>query len=373
MRTSCRPQRGVSLVEALVALGVMAFGMLGLVGMQATMRMNSDIAKQRSEAVRLTQTNIEARRSYDTMAAYGAVAAAAGVASGANATYEWEILVPPAVASPPLKTIVATATWQDRAGNDQMVQLQTSLAGTPPELGAAISVPGSGTSRKPRGRAPGIPPEAVNQGDGTSRFVPPAIGSNPPVAWVFDNVSGYIIKLCDETFTTCTSTNLLPLTGYMRFASAPTPSEAEMPTGTAVAVGVKVETSSPSTATVVCAVSPPTTGPGGFVAYYCALPLTTTEPFTWSGQSLVYDAAGKVATESTDVDPTHFRVCRYTPTAASGPQAHPSVYTDVAVPLSSQNFLLIPAGDNTNVYQCPTDSVSTTPYVDGMTADHQPL
>ncbi|MDP1533833.1 MAG: prepilin-type N-terminal cleavage/methylation domain-containing protein, partial [Rubrivivax sp.] len=44
-------QQGVSLIEAVVALAVLAFGMLGLVGVQATLRGNADIAKQRAEAV----------------------------------------------------------------------------------------------------------------------------------------------------------------------------------------------------------------------------------------------------------------------------------------------------------------------------------
>ena len=50
---SFRPlQRGISLVEALVAMLVMSFGMLAIVGLQATLRLNADVAKQRAEAVR---------------------------------------------------------------------------------------------------------------------------------------------------------------------------------------------------------------------------------------------------------------------------------------------------------------------------------
>ena len=48
-------QRGVSLVEAIVAMAVMAFGMMAIVGLQTTLRQNSDIAKQRSEAVRIAR------------------------------------------------------------------------------------------------------------------------------------------------------------------------------------------------------------------------------------------------------------------------------------------------------------------------------
>ncbi len=62
-----RAQRGVSLVEALVALAVMAFGMMAIVGVQSTMRQNADIAKQRSEAVRIAQEAIERWRAYSVL------------------------------------------------------------------------------------------------------------------------------------------------------------------------------------------------------------------------------------------------------------------------------------------------------------------
>ena len=60
--------RGVSLIEALVALAVMSFGMLGVVGMQATLRYNADVSKQRSEAVRLAQEEVERWRSFSVLA-----------------------------------------------------------------------------------------------------------------------------------------------------------------------------------------------------------------------------------------------------------------------------------------------------------------
>jgi Tfp pilus assembly protein PilV len=56
--------RGVSLVEALVSLAVMSFGMLGVVGVQATLRYNAEVSKQRSEAVRIGQEEMESLRSF---------------------------------------------------------------------------------------------------------------------------------------------------------------------------------------------------------------------------------------------------------------------------------------------------------------------
>src|SRR3990167_8251582 len=58
---------GVSLVEALVALAVMAFCMLALVGVQSTMRLNSDLSKQRTEATRIASEEIERLRSFSSV------------------------------------------------------------------------------------------------------------------------------------------------------------------------------------------------------------------------------------------------------------------------------------------------------------------
>ena len=62
-------QRGVSLIEAIVAMAVMAFGMMAVVGLHTTLRQNSDIAKQRSEAVRIAEEAIEQWRAFSIMGA----------------------------------------------------------------------------------------------------------------------------------------------------------------------------------------------------------------------------------------------------------------------------------------------------------------
>src|SRR5437899_474369 len=57
-------ERGFTLLEALIALLVMAFGMLALVGMQSMLSRNADAAKQRTEAMRLVQEKMECLRSF---------------------------------------------------------------------------------------------------------------------------------------------------------------------------------------------------------------------------------------------------------------------------------------------------------------------
>src|SRR5215510_2158450 len=95
---SKRLSRGVSLIEAMVAVAVMAFGMLTVVGVQSTLRLNGDIAKQRSEATRIAQETLEQNRGFEVIESADAApgqTAWASIATGSqdvtlstsNATY----------------------------------------------------------------------------------------------------------------------------------------------------------------------------------------------------------------------------------------------------------------------------------------------
>ena len=53
-RPPCRSARGVALIEALVGLLIFSFGVLGLIGLQATMSKAQTGAKFRADASNLT-------------------------------------------------------------------------------------------------------------------------------------------------------------------------------------------------------------------------------------------------------------------------------------------------------------------------------
>ena len=215
-------RRGVSLVEALVALAVMAFGMLALVGVQATMRLNSDVAKQRGEATRIATEEIEKLRGFRTVAVVANEAAYDsydGMASGTpayaaaggigNTTYTITRTVITA-AGMPHKSIAVRVNWTDRSNQAQFVTLETAISGTNPALAGLLAViPTASATNQRSGRAASIPPPAVDLGDGRSAFKPFDTGT---VAWIFDNLTGVITSRCTGIATAQTGITLTDLT-----------------------------------------------------------------------------------------------------------------------------------------------------------------
>jgi type IV pilus modification protein PilV len=223
-RARRRAQAGFTLIEALVALLVMSFGMLALAGMQIAMTRGSDVAKQRSEAVRLAQLKMEELRSYDglnpsasTTYTYSAnvVSNMAGeticpsptcvapLDSATNTTFtrQWFVTDATGAASAPAnaaqKWIRVLVTWTDRAGQLQSVTLNSVIARNDPiALKGLIGGQGRGKTRYPKNRQINIPYPAVTlSGGNTSAFIPPP-GS---VIYVFNNDTGNVTQSCTAT------------------------------------------------------------------------------------------------------------------------------------------------------------------------------
>ncbi len=200
--------RGFSLIEALIALLVLSFGMLAIAGFQVTLSRSSDLAKQRSEAVRLAQQKMESLR------AYGRVDPPP-IGSPAVVNYTNDVVSGPPVGFPDVTTtnadftrtwtVTANATntekwinvqvaWTDRTGQAQTVQLLSVISKfDPQDVGTLATGPGTSAVRKPKNRNINIPYPAITLSGGTqSAFIPPPGG----IAYVFDNSTGNIVQSC---------------------------------------------------------------------------------------------------------------------------------------------------------------------------------
>lgn len=382
-------QRGVSLLEALVAMAVMAIGAVAVVGMQATLRLNGDVAKQRAEAVRQAQQQLEVWRGFTRLDATGGEIDWTDITNltdtltppNSNATYTRDFkVVPndPTTDNPRSRSVHAKVTWVDRASVEQSVTLNTVITGAHPELGGSLSIPLSNSLlANPGGRHPAIPPAAVPQTDGTSLFNPP--GAPSTLGWYFNNTTGVITRVCTNVAdtSTCTDLTALLLSGFVRFStgfSQPTPAQAEAPTSATLPITVAVEQEQPFSTTVSCFTSLPDSTA---MAYFCVLQVNPPSTPNWTGTTVFggIPLAGSI----NDDDDDEFRVCRYStvrsnsavvPTDLKNEQ-HPLRYVAVNASLTNQNYLVIRAGDDDNPFTCPNDDTAT-PNVNGATWHQQP-
>ena len=412
------------MVEALVALAVMSFGMLALVGVQATMRLNSDVAKQRGEATRIATEEIEKLRGFRTMAVMAneltyasydsmadgtpAYASAGGIG---NTTYTIARTVITAAGSRH-KSIAVRVNWTDRSNQPQSVTLETAISATDPALAGLLAIlPTPSATNQRNGRHASIPSVAVDQGNGSSRFIPPGATG---VSWLFNNLTG-LLQVCNSAGGACSLAHYV--SGTVQFhrptgSVALTASNSENPQGPALNLA-----DSPVALTLVTAVP---TGTSALcyapqyisaalaarksVDYFCAI-----QPYQangWGGRLNLgrlrdeLDILTVFGTGSSDL-----QVCRYTldlpsvddpgtagvDESTSDPNAqytlnadHPMSYCieapgalvdgckgrRVKENLINQNFLVIAGNRN-----CPTDVVanpSAGDRVNSNTRPHQP-
>ncbi len=402
-------RRGVSLIEALVALAVMAFGMLALVGVQGTMRLNSDLAKQRTEAMRIANQDIEELRAFSVLLtadkqaadklAYEEVVSKTvdsypspnGIG---NASYRVVRTVNP-VAGVPQKVVTVQVSWTDRTNTLQSVTLDSAISATEPKLGALLAMQVLGTAGNQRGgRHVTIPIDAIDMMNGTSRFVPPGASD---VAWYFDNLSGEM-KVCNAAGSGCVTATLLSGTVlYQLSTTQPSGAEAENPQGPALNLAAGPQSLvlvSPVDAGSVARCyarqySAAELNARATIDYFCAV--IPANASGWGGQidPRPVDSAGALVSFASGS--ANFRSCRYTADVVTDSDLnaeftvnadHPKTYcmekpgtATTAAPctgkrvtgnLINQNFLIIPGH-----LVCPADDAST-PLINGNTQSHQP-
>jgi Tfp pilus assembly protein PilV len=421
--TPPRRQRGSTLLEALVALLVLSLGMFSVARVQTHLRLNADLARQRSEAVRLAQEDLERLRAFSVIAAtVGArayadivnastvVDASTGYAS--NTRYQVVRSITAADA-PNAKNASVSVSWADRAGAGHQVVLNSVISGSNPAYSGALSVvPARQTLGGVNARSVRIPLGAKNLGNGSSAFKPASGGS---VALIMNNTTGLVTARCvgvnaavatqaltAADLSRCDALTGQLLSGVVRFSSAAPPSASqanEVPPAVAIALTLSggtypaapscaseaMKTVSYTSATglrveaVPIAAAPAAIGLNAWtetderhVAYHCVVyPLAGSG--LWSGRTTLAPAGWTIGT-----GPDDRRVCRYTADldgsgAIDANAEHPASYSGVDGPLAHQNFLVIKGSEI-----CPNgtavklDGASEPLYANLATTQHQP-
>lgn len=349
-----RSSRGVSLIEALVAMTVVGIGMVSLVGVQGHLRFNADVSKQRSEAIRLGQNAIETARAFSDLSQYDSLADLTDppVTIG-NASYTVARTVNAGAAPMQAKSMSVTVSWNDRTGEMLSVRLNTWLAGISAELGASLSLaPAGGPTRGPGGRSVSIPRPAVDLNDGTSALQVPGGGNT---VWRFQNLTAEVqvcslasgLPLTAANLTGCSGRALL-YSGFVRASLGPLPDAANP--GDAVDPGL----------TLALVSTAPTNNDGQCFAedlgtsaraFYCIVPLITppgaTPTVNWSGR-VDFGPPTLLQTNPPVADPDRRKVCRYLQTVAP--------LANVSRPLINQNYLVIEGSAS-----CPAGTTAHQP------------
>lgn len=386
LQTSIRHQHGISLIEALIALLVLSLGMLTVSQLQGHLRLGSDIARQRTEAVRLGQEDIETLRAYAVLAASGAARSWAGITSASRNvdastgyathtryTVAREIVSTNALAA---KTAAVTVHWNDRDGGAQKIVLTTVIAANDPAHGGLLALAPSALHAKgASSRSTRVPLLAKDLGNGSSVMKP---SSTATTALVFDNTSGNVTARCsginpatatrDLTMidlTACAAITAQLLSGSVRFSQA-APPDADLGSDAPLALNIALALSGGSYATAPeCSSEAVQTDAGDrYVAYHCVvLPLASGR---WSGRSTIVPSGWAIGTAA-----DARQVCRYSADldgsgAIDSNEEHPAAYSAVDHSLANQNFLVI-AGNQT----CPAGAADDA-FVNLATAAHQP-
>jgi hypothetical protein len=378
--------------------------------------LNSDIARQRTEANRLAEGEIEKLRAFTVVPQTANQLAWADLATvalvdvvdlaGVNTTFQIKRTVL-TQGDPALKIITVEVVWQDRGGDSSSVVLETAVGASEPILSGLLGFAPTVTAASAGvgGRSRTIPAGAKDLGDGTSVLKP---FSNSTVAWVFNNSTGMITRTCSVSTSSptnslvvddvrvCDNNDMAQLVaGVVRFNSAinhdlvaadAEPASANDPQlNLDMAVNL---TSSGHSRAAQCFDDAPTNTAlralNSFVTYYCVIYVNTSK--TWSGMTYIIPRAFLDTGSSNwefdkSKDRDKYRACRYTPavsdsvTPAIANTDHPRSYKDISGNLLFQNFLIIRAGnDDDRKLRCPTD-VAADPanrdFVDTNTLLHQ--
>ena len=352
--------------------------MLSLVGMQTLLARNGDLAKQRTEAVRLAQEKLECLRAYtqitssatasvsrNCMGALLAVDTWNGLAtvggdplnpltsafSNTSFTRSWTL---GGATTDPMRAVTVTVTWTDRAGVAQSYTANSVISQSNPndEGDLGFPLPQNTNLKRPKNRNLNIPVPAIYLVGGYSGY---QLGT---LAVVFSNNSGYVVQKCTGILNAatylagtagCTNYNAYIIAGYISGDSNWTSTEAiTKPTGinTASLTGwdnsnSKVISCAYNSATQATDQNTGAAVAGVFRYYLCVVPITI---------GGTYGGTVRLAGMTTGNSGTKWLVCRFEyPASTLWPtdnDRNVQPYTNVGSSLDSQNYDIMATNSN---------------------------
>jgi len=392
MNSSKRGQVGFTIIEALVSLIIMGFGIFALAGMQTALSNSADIAKQRTEAVRLAEEKIESLRSYtgiaSTLVGQGTVSTSAlnwnALAGGTetidqttyqtNTSYTRTWTLGGAITDS-MRALTVSVAWTDRANAAQVVSLSSVLSQTDPADSGFLGfpLPLNTNLKRPKNRSLDIPIPAIDLGTGKSAIAFGAAGQFVTL----DNIAGNVVQLCTPTslpanptteqvvaaLTNASTSNCTSITGYLLAGYVAQDSSVSTTDWNAIQGGLGIDYSgvtrnaagalgiscqfgdalNQSTGAVIA----------GYKYYVCVIPLTAPStppasngPYNWSGKILI---AGPSVWHGSG---NKYYVCRYQYAPATDltnvNQMNMQPYVNVNVSLDQQNYLIATTSGNTD-------------------------
>ena len=373
-------ERGFTIVEALVALVVIAFGMLAIVGFQLNVSRNSDVARQRAEAVRLAQDRLEELRAFQRVTtlvgerAYNDIVSEVSTnvtPTNSNTTYSRTTTV---TTAGELKLVTVSVAWVDRANETYTVSLNTVISESDPSRVGGLTMPpiDNGILRRPKGRDINIPIPAVKLGGENAGKSKLAFASD---VLVFSDALGDVVYLCTNTAIASITDNSSSLSGcivttaYLLTGFISSDPSNDLPAATNLRVRFVLGTKPDGTTALATDVSgtpkcifanatDQNNGSviSGYRSYVCLVTPTDhtapVSPATLPPSGKHWSA--KVELTTNNATALSQKICRYGYTPLSTDTTvdnsrHPPTYMYVTETLDSQNFILKSSGNCSSI------------------------
>ncbi|NVZ11332.1 hypothetical protein HW932_18950 [Allochromatium humboldtianum] len=334
-------QSGIALLETLMAISVMGFGLIAISKFQGNMVRNTSFVHEQNLAIKAAESKIEEMRSFQTLAVTTGMTSYDGIVTGSDTvtsgvvTFNRSWTVTPRTSPGLFKEVIVSVTWNDAQNLGRTVQISSLIQGFDPKTLASVirSYAPPGNPVQPFNRVLKVPiPAIIDPTDPTkSIYTPPGA---PSVNIRLDNTTGLVTSL--NGIATTNTTFLL--SGYIGFGSGST-SPTVTPTSNIDFRLVNAATGIPLSGYTCWDDSATTKAYAGYITYTCVVETNGTiliggvDVPVWSGRmrltlgGATAEPYGWGLTSSTD------RICRYTGTE--------NTYLNIQDTLASQNYIAI--------------------------------